>query len=99
MPSFDLNQPHPVPSPDLILNSVDFMDCHELYGISPSGKNFIAYLQETDDVEPLGNWTCRIARRDFDAYGFDLARDRGLSIGAYVQHEDRIVLGLLDAAP
>ncbi|MCE2839633.1 MAG: hypothetical protein LW834_22250 [Cyanobium sp. 49614_E6] len=60
MPSFDLNRPFDGPSPDLVVGDQDHMDCLPLYGISPDGKNYIAFLQETDDVEPLGNWSCRI---------------------------------------
>jgi hypothetical protein len=90
LPSFDLNRPFDGPSPDLVIGDQDHMDCLPLYGISPDGKNYIAFLQETDDVEPLGNWSCRIARRDFDAYGFDLARGRGLRICAYRQRGNQL---------
>jgi len=98
MPSFNIQEHFPGPSPDLILGDMDHMDCHAFYGISPRGKDYIAYLQETDDVVPLGNWCCRIARRDFDAYGFDLAHGRGLSIGVFCRNEQGVEIGLLSSA-
>ena len=105
MPSFDLRQHHqgPLPGVDIIVGTKDlrqtrplgpegdnWRDCHDLYGMTPQGKDFIAYLQEVDDVEPLGDWSCRISRRDFDAYGFDLATGRGLTLCACIEREDRL---------
>jgi hypothetical protein len=98
MPSFDLNQPFSGPSPDLVACEQDFMDCIHLYGISPSGKDYVAFLQETDDVMPQGNWSCLIARRDFDAYGFDLARGRGLLVCGYREHNGQLEFGEITSA-
>lgn len=91
MPSFDLNQPHTGPAFDLIIGHDGDPNALVLYGISHGGKDYIAYLQEADDAQPLGHWTCRILRRHFEAYGFDLARGRGLQLGAY-RHGDSAVL-------
>ena len=90
MPHFDLTDSFDGPSPDLVIGDQDHMDCLPLYGVSPNGKDFVASLQETGDVVALGNWSCRIARRDFDAYGFDLAQGRGLRICAYRTNGGRL---------
>ena len=99
MPSFDLKQPHTSPVFDLIVGNADSGVSHELYGITSRGKDFIAYLQEVDDVLALGNWTCRILRRDFEAYGFDLARGRGLRLGSYLHQDDAVLVQELNQIP
>lgn len=99
MPSFDLNLPHRGPEPDLVIGQRDFMDCHDLHGISHRGKDFIAYLQEVDDVQPLGDWSCRIARRDFDAYAFELMQDRQLVVCACYDRGDHLEFAQLTREP
>lgn len=95
LPSFDLTDSFDGLSPDLVLGDQDHMDSLPLYGVSSNGKDFVAFLQETDDVVALGNWSCRMSRRDFDAYGFDLARGRGLCVCVYREREGRLEYGEL----
>jgi hypothetical protein len=89
-PSFDLRQTFDGVPADIVVGHQDHMDCLPLYGVSRNGKNFIAFLQETDDVVALGNWSCRISRRDFDAYGYDIATGRGLTLCAYRINDQHI---------
>jgi hypothetical protein len=99
MPSFDLNQSHTGTTFDLIVGHDGDPKALVLYGITSRGKDYIAYLQEVDDVLALGNWTCRILRRDFEAYGFDLARGRGLRLGSYLHQDDAVLVQELNQIP
>ena len=99
MPSFDLQQPHTSPVFDLIVGHDGDPKALVLYGITSRGKDYIAYLQEVDDVLALGSWTCRILRRDFEAYGFDLARGRGLRLGSYLHQDDAVLVQELNQIP
>jgi hypothetical protein len=95
MPSFDLAQSHTGLEPDLILGAQDHMDCIPVYGISNAGKDFIAFLQEYDDPMPIGHWSCLIPRRDFDAYAFDGAINRGLVVCQYCIDGPNLILGVV----
>lgn len=98
MPSFDLAQSHAGPEPDLILGDQDFMDCIPIYGISTAGKDYVALLQEHDDQMPIGQWSCLVPRRDFDAYVFDGATIRGLVVCKYCIDGPNLILGVVSRA-